>query len=91
MQIEIAWFAADGTGNLIQLDIKVGTSALAVLRTWQVDIDWEQEFINKNINIWGDTIDIEYICQANDRITWVKSLLQDPKVARKNRLLANRD
>lgn len=91
MQIEIAWFAPDGAGNIVELDFQQGVSALSVLQDWQVTIDWKQEFVNKNINVWGENIDVNYICQAGDRITWVRPLLQDPKVARKNRLLANRN
>lgn len=85
MQIEIAWIADDLSAQITSLQVQ-DNNILNVLNNWREDINWQNEFFNKNVAVWQKLISIDYLLQANDRIEWVQDLVCDPKLARFKRL-----
>ena len=85
INIEIAWINENNVAQTTKLNTP-NTKILTILQTWRPTINWQQEFAEKNLAIWNNKINIDYICKNQERIEWLKPLLCDPKVARKNRI-----
>lgn len=82
MQIEVLQLEADGTVTITNVDVAEGSTVAAVLGSLPLDYE------SSDLGMYGQPLGEDHVLEAGDRIEVLRPLLIDPKMARRERALA---